>query len=300
MREPRLAIHPLLDGAPAAGEHERWPWSRTALVASALAHLLAAYALSRMSWPDPEPVRAPAAEFVFLSPVPPAPPRVEPVVRPAEPVVPPAVVVPPPELEVTEPRAPEPEPQPAPRAAEAPAPSVPRAVLVPPTPRESEPPSVPAPAPPTRAELDEARQRAAAEVVDQLAADREYLSFSMDDVAPPREARPEPKPSIFDGTGASRRNSTTVGQQRTRVGRAVAELCNALTGGFSIMGMGSFCSRGDDEPSGLFPEVRPEILDLMPECVETRPLSEALGEESPFPTVKCRLVPKVEVDSIPR
>ena len=70
----------------------------------------------------------------------------------------------------------------------------------------------------------------------------------------------------------------------------MSELCNALTGGFSLMGFGSFCAAADEEPSGLFPEVRPAYLDLMPECVETRDTAPQLARESPFPTLKCRLV----------
>jgi hypothetical protein len=58
------------------------------------------------------------------------------------------------------------------------------------------------------------------------------------------------------------------------------------------MGFGSFCAKPNDEPSGLFPEVMPEYLKLMPECVDTRPWAPLLAESSPFPTVKCRLVPK--------
>jgi hypothetical protein len=76
----------------------------------------------------------------------------------------------------------------------------------------------------------------------------------------------------------------------------LSELCNALTGGFSLMGFGSFCGKADDEPSGLFPEVRPQYLDLMPECVETRPDA---AEPSPFPTVKCRLVKPEEIGTVP-
>ncbi len=86
----------------------------------------------------------------------------------------------------------------------------------------------------------------------------------------------------------------TVGQQRTRVRRRKSELCNALTGGFGValMGFGSFCAvrRPTSEPSGLFPEVRPAYLDLMPECVDTRDTAPALALEAPFPTIKCRLV----------
>jgi hypothetical protein len=61
------------------------------------------------------------------------------------------------------------------------------------------------------------------------------------------------------------------------------------------MGWGSFCAAPDDEPSGLFPELMPEYLTLKPECVETRPVAAELGEESAFPTIKCELVPRVDV-----
>jgi hypothetical protein len=80
----------------------------------------------------------------------------------------------------------------------------------------------------------------------------------------------------------------------------VSALCNALTGGFSLMGWGSFCAGpADGEPSGLFPEVRPAYLDLMPECVDTRDTAPALALEAPFPTVKCRLVMPEEIGMVP-
>ncbi len=63
----------------------------------------------------------------------------------------------------------------------------------------------------------------------------------------------------------------------------MSELCNALTGGFSLMGFGSFCAAANDEPSGLFPEVRPAYLDLMPECVETRDTAPQLRSGKPVP-----------------
>ena len=92
-------------------------------------------------------------------------------------------------------------------------------------------------------------------------AEKEYLTFSIDDVAPPRPAEePEPERSIFDPGPRSR--GPTVGQpgqQRTAFGRRMSELCNALTGGFSLMGFGSFCAAANEEPSGLFPEVRPGV-----------------------------------------
>ena len=61
------------------------------------------------------------------------------------------------------------------------------------------------------------------------------------------------------------------------------------------MGWGSFCGSPDDGGySGLFPEVRPPYMDLLPECVDTRDTAPALALEAPFPTVKCRLVEREE------
>ena len=91
-----------------------------------------------------------------------------------------------------------------------------------------------------------------------------------------------------------------LGQSRTKVGAKLASICNALTGGFSLMGWGSFCAGpSDGGPSGLFPEVRPAYLDLMPECVDTRDTAPALALEAPFSTVKCRLVKQQDPDEQP-
>ena len=89
-------------------------------------------------------------------------------------------------------------------------------------------------------------------------------------------------------------------QARTKFGHRMSELCNALTGGgFSLMGFGSFCAKPNDEPTGLFPEVMPAYLQMMPECVDTRDTAPALALEAPFPTVKCRLVRVDEVADSP-
>jgi hypothetical protein len=66
------------------------------------------------------------------------------------------------------------------------------------------------------------------------------------------------------------------------------------------MGFGSFCAPpSSGEPSGLFPEVRPAYLDLMPECVDTRDTAPALALEAPFSTVKCRLVKQEDPEEQP-
>jgi hypothetical protein len=295
MRELLLANVSRLPAAPEHTGQREWPLSRAALMLSLLAHVMGGFMASRWSWTgEPPLLPAPTAEFVFMpSPRPAAPaavPQAAPPVAPPTPapaVAPPAVA--PQQIEVGAREAVEAELGPAPGVAEPPAaPLPPRAVLD---------PLAPSPVLPrvTRFDLDEARQRAAAEVVEERASEPEYLTFSVDDVAAPRPAAEPERRSIFDGTGSKGVSAMTVGQARTRVGRRVAEICNALTGGFSFMGLGSFCAEADDEPSGLFPEVRPEILDLMPACEETRPLAAQLGEETEFPTIKCELVPKPEL-----
>ena len=283
MRELELAGIPSIDAPHSRrGGRGQARLSRAAFTASILAHVIAGYALSRNLWPDATLPPLPTAEF-FLFEIPaPLPPEAVPVTPPVEPVP-----------EVREETVPAPAPRGAPPVAE---PTV--VVEAPPL---AEPAPSAEPAPRAFIDFDEERRRAANQAVESRAAENEYLTFSIDDVASPR-AEPEPeKPSIFDGTGGPRGPSVgQLGQARTKFGHRVSALCNALTGGFTLMGWGSFCARpGDSEPSGLFPEVRPAYLDLMPECVDTRDTAPALALEAPFPTVKCRLVIPDEVGRVP-
>lgn len=299
MRELELAGFPSLDSTrPWRGGQTRFPLSRTAFIVSVAVHVLVAYALSRQVW-TAAPLPAPNAEFFLFE-------MAAPRSREAAPVAPPAE--PPPEAR-DEP-APAPAPVPAPRPVE-PAPTV--VVEQPPAvePSPSDEPVPPAEVAPARAprayiDFDEERRRAANQVIGSRAAENEYLTFSIDDVAPPPpEEEPEPKRSIFDGGGADfgGRPVATVGQQRTKFGRKLVELCNALTGGFGVgfqgFGLFSACGSPDSGPSGLFPEVRPAYLDLMPDCVDTRDTAPALALEAPFPTVKCRLVKQEDVGDQP-
>ncbi len=283
MRELEPVVHPSIDTgrSPRAGDRVRFPLARMAFVVSVGVHVLAAYALSRQVWPSAAPQQNPIAEF-FMFEIP----------RPRAPDVTPAPVPEEPLPEIRE----RPEPvTPPPRATEPVA--EPPAVVEPSA--ELQPAAPPQPAP--IIDFDEARQRAAEEIVTERSAEKEYLTFSIDDVAAPRPVEePEPERSIFDPGPRSR--GPTVGQpgqQRTAFGRRMSELCNALTGGFSLMGFGSFCAAANEEPSGLFPEVRPAYLDLMPVCVETRDTAPQLARESPFPTLKCRLVKQEDSEDQP-
>ena len=304
MRELELAGHPSIHPSRArgAGWRAQFPLSRMAFAASIVVHVLAGYALSRTEWPTAPPAPQPLAEFFLFEMPRPAPAAPEPVPPPVA-VVPqavpaPAPIAPPPEVREPPRSAEPPSPAPVPRAAE---PVEPQAPLV--APAELQPSTTPVRPMPSSEDLAEARQRAADQIITEGAAEPEYLTFSMDDVAPPRpEADSEPKRSIFDGAGGGPPGPSVgqLGQSRTKVGAKLASICNALTGGFSLMGWGSFCAGpSDGGPSGLFPEVRPAYLDLMPECVDTRDTAPALALEAPFSTVKCRLVKQQDPDEQP-
>ena len=289
MRELQLAGIPSLAATrPRRAGRARLPSSRTAFIASIAVHVLAGYWLSRHVLGGPPLPPAPSAEFFLFE-------RPAPRASAAAPAEAAAEAVP----EVPQQREPAPEPRPVQREVEP-------TIVVEPLPPSVEPAPqsdvAPAPAPRAYIDFDEERRRAANQVIGSRAAENEYLTFSLDDAAAPR-AEPEPKPerSIFDLGGASGgRSVAALGQQRTKVGRKLAELCNALTGGFSVFGLFSGCTSSDFEPTGLFPEVRPAYLDLMPECVDTRDIAPALALEAPFPTVKCRLVEREEIpDELP-
>ena len=294
MRELELAVDlPIEPGPGRAARAPSW-LSRPAFVISLAVHVLAGYALTRQAWPGATVPPMPAADFfLFEMPAPRprdgAPPDLVPE---ADPEIPPS---PEPAPDDRAERAPEPAPpaQPAPE----------RSVIVELPPAvEPTPTTEPATTPRAYIDFDEERRRAANQVIGSRSEESEYLTFSIDDVAPPRpEAEPERPPSIFEGTGGPRGPQVgQLGQARTKFGHRVSSLCNALTGGFSLMGFGSFCAGPPDgSPSGLLPEVRPAYLDLMPECVDTRDTAPALALEAPFSTVKCRLVKQEELPDEP-
>jgi hypothetical protein len=292
MRELELAGIPSFDdrARPRRSGFAEFPLSRAAFVASIAAHVLAGYALSRHLWPGASLPPPPTAEYFLFEMPAPLPPEAVPVAPPVEPV---------PQAREEPASEREPAPAPAPRAVQ-PVPQ-PTVVVEPPPTVAPEPSAETAPAPSAFIDFDEERRRAANEVVTAHSDDKEYLTFSMDDLVEPRP-KPEPhKPSIFDGTGASKGpNVGQLGQARTKFGQHMSALCNALTGGFSLMGWGSSCaSPSDGGLSGLFPEIRPAYLDLMPECVDTFDTAPELAREAPFPTIKCRLVMPEEIGRVP-
>jgi hypothetical protein len=291
MRDLRLAVESTAPRPRGAVVRLAPSWWRNALLISLLAHAVGAYVAARVPFSvDYAPPLPELPDFFWdvERVVPPPSPRLPAETpradeTPSEPVVVEAPVAP----EVSE----EPvEEAPPPRVA-----------------TEVTPGVVPERVPevtidlPSRSEIEDARARAADEIIAERADGDSYLTFSIDDVAPPRPVEePKPKYDIFNpGPGAARTSAGQVGQGRSRLGNKLRELCNAFGGfgvGFQGFHLFDACGGPDDEPSGLFPEVKPAYLDLLPECAESEPEQPELAAAAPFSTVKCRLVRAAPVE----
>ena len=259
-----------LAGGPADGFDGRgWRMSRPAVVVSILAHIAVLIAASRWYEPQPAPLQAVFEWLTVLE-------------APSE-----AVAQPPPE--VAEPPAPVIAPAPS-RAATVR--SVPPPVVAPPQPAAL-PDVLPAPpVGPSRFDLDAARRAAAVAVVEQRARDSTLRAPSIDDVPPPRTSTPK-RPSIFEPQPHSGGGVLAPSKARTAVGQRLSLWCNKVSGGgFGFFGMPVCMSGRIEPPSGILADSIPEYMKLKPECEETQPLAATLGENGPFPTMKCRLVPK--------
>ena len=273
-----------------------------ACAASFALHALGVFGAAHVSWDAFEPeavapievvwmseLRMPALAVVPIRPVPPQrppPPEPEFVPEPPEPA-PPAEAEP--DDSIAEPTVDdELEPEPAPPEPERAAP-------------EPETDS-PVDAPErtfviTREQLEEAQRRAIEALREQREREEQYLTFSLDDLVerpPPEE--PGPSESIFEAAERYRgRGGPSVlspGAARTRVGRALAQFCNALTGGFGF-GFGgrnfaTFCAEPGESPK-LFAHLKPAYLRSRPVCREVQMAVAAVDAEAAT-TIKCELV----------
>jgi len=260
---------------------------RTAIAVSVALHAALALAAAHLAWRPaalPPAIESPPAVMWLRDWQPPMPPRAEEAELAA--MLPPPLLVPAPRRE------PVPEPRPAPsREAEAPAEHLqpeeapadaPPAADDEAAPR-SEPPADDDSARPSVAVLEgvdweEERRRAIEQVLEQREREEHYHTFSLADVleepeAVPRE--PGPERSIFTPGAGGRRAPSALrpGQARTRIGRALADLCHALTGGVGV-GFGPFalfsaCAE-DNARSDLFAHLKPEYLKRRPEDFVTR------------------------------
>jgi len=145
-----------------------------------------------------------------------------------------------------------------------------------------------------RNELDWERARRAA--ITQLLEEREhaphYATFSGDDfAAPPTQARePVPTGEVFS-PNANGPSLFSLGQQHTRFGRKLAEICHVLTGGFGVALQGhvlfNLCA-AEGGRSDLFAAIKPEYLKLEPDCATDLP-PEVVASIPPA-LIRCRLV----------
>ncbi len=247
--------------------------SRPAVIVSILAHIVVLLAASRWYETGPGPIEI---RFEWLSAL---EARSEPAAVPAP--------------EVVDPPAPVIAPAPPRRAVLPPAVSPP--VVVPPQELEAPVETPAVPVGPSRLDLDSARRAAAAAVVEQHTRDSTLRAPSIEDAPkrePPRVPAPR-EPSIFDHQASSGRSFMQPGKQRSVVGQRLSLWCNKVSGGgFGFFGIPVCASQGIQPPSGILAESIPEYMKLKPECEETAPLAATLGEASPYPTKKCRLVPK--------
>ena len=146
------------------------------------------------------------------------------------------------------------------------------------------------------------RQNAVERVLEAQERDAGRITFSTEELfEEPAEDAPNPREHMFDSPqrGPSR-SAFTPGQARSRFGNRIAELCNALTGGglgitMFGFGVGTLCA--DPGPGAdFFADIRPAYMESLPVCVETWDPLLNPEPSNEFPTIKCRLVPKDELE----
>lgn len=138
---------------------------------------------------------------------------------------------------------------------------------------------------PRRGNIDwEAERRLAIQQLSrELERENRFPTFSFNDIVPKSPAKEaDPLEHLFDGGGGgppSGRSVLGVGQAKTKVGRFLSNLCNALTGGASVFGLMSICARDTTGPYAASP-LRPEYLKKLPVCEDvavTSPRTETLA-----------------------
>jgi hypothetical protein len=127
-----------------------------------------------------------------------------------------------------------------------------------------------APLVPRGYDFDAARADAVARVVEALRAQSELRTFSLDDLpgndAAAATLASSEQPDLFAAAAELRSNGVlTKRRARSRLVRTIIDLCNELTGGFSIQGFFNVCA----EPGAradLFGHLRPQYMESVPLC----------------------------------
>jgi hypothetical protein len=153
-----------------------------------------------------------------------------------------------------------------------------------------------------RLDLDQARRDAIAATLEAREREASLGTFSVRDhfvIEEPEE--PSPRAEMFDSPTPSRTIGKP-GQQRTKVGRALVEACNAVTGGFAVSLFGftfggvAFCADGGGD-GGLFADIERDYTKSGPECFDAGASPENGLPAGPLrdpAAAKCRIGPPAE------
>jgi len=148
---------------------------------------------------------------------------------------------------------------------------------IPPSEEISSAPSGDAPVPPPLAPLvprgydfEAARADAVARVVEAIRAESEYRTFSLDDLPGNDDADTagpfSDGPDLFAAAAELRSNGVLSKRRaRSRLVRTIIDLCNELTGGFSIQGLFNVCANPGAR-ADLFGHLRPQYMESVPLC----------------------------------
>jgi len=151
----------------------------------------------------------------------------------------------------------------------------------------------PAPATvPPRPAIDWERERRAALNELLVGGERRYSTFSVDDfIAPAVPAREHAPTGEIFSPNTNGPSLLAQGEQRTRFGRKLVDICHALTGGFGVSLQGHRLFNLCAAPGGrsdLFAAIKPDYLKLLPDCTTDLP-REAMAAIPPL-LVRCRWV----------
>lgn len=158
--------------------------------------------------------------------------------------------------------------------------------------REPTPADAPRSVPRNEIYWEGARRAAITQVLEEREHAPHYATFSADDfAAPPAQARDSvPSGEVFS-PNANGPSLFSLGQQHTRFGRKLAEICHVLTGGFGVALQGhvlfNLCAASGGR-SDLFAAIKPDYLKLLPDC--TTDLPPEVAASIPPALIRCRLV----------
>lgn len=145
---------------------------------------------------------------------------------------------------------------------------------------------------PRDVDWDAERRRAVRSVIEQRERENGYATFSFEDLEQEQApaAEPGPERSVFESSSSGGPGVLSSSKARSRAGRWVAEKCERILGGVSILGLVSLCAPNNAR-SDLFASIKPRYLEARPVCTEVDQPAAGNDETGrPKKTHNCRLV----------